>query len=116
MFFQHPIQRGISLSFSTSNNSLCLSEKDRSFEIEFLQTHNSYRKIHGAPPLTINRNLCSSSQKWAEHLLSIRTLMHSNGDYGENVYYAWSTATKKLTGWHVLSGPVLGVTSYSVTI
>ncbi|XP_056603219.1 uncharacterized protein glipr2 [Triplophysa dalaica] len=71
---------------------------DRSFEIEFLQTHNSYRKIHGAPPLTINRNLCGSSQKWAEHLLSIRTLMHSNGDHGENVYYAWSSATKKLTG------------------
>ncbi|XP_057184904.1 uncharacterized protein glipr2 isoform X2 [Triplophysa rosa] len=71
---------------------------DRSFEIEFQQTHNTYRKKHGAPPLTINGNLCSSSQKWAEHLLSIRTLMHSNGDHGENVYYAWSSATKKLTG------------------
>nr|XP_021327299.1 ancylostoma secreted protein isoform X1 [Danio rerio] len=71
---------------------------DSSFEAEFLQTHNAYRKHHGAPPLTININLSRSAQKWAEHLLSTRTLMHSNGDYGENVYYAYSSANKKLTG------------------
>uniref|UniRef100_A0A8C2D890 GLI pathogenesis-related 2 n=1 Tax=Cyprinus carpio TaxID=7962 RepID=A0A8C2D890_CYPCA len=67
------------------------------FEAEFLQTHNAYRKQHGALPLTINKKLCRSSQEWAEHLLSIRTLMHSNGEYGENVYYAWSSVNKKLT-------------------
>uniref|UniRef100_A0A673K4L6 GLI pathogenesis-related 2 n=1 Tax=Sinocyclocheilus rhinocerous TaxID=307959 RepID=A0A673K4L6_9TELE len=77
----------------TSNNSLCLSVADSSFEAKFLQTHNAYRKQHGAPPLTINKNLCRSSQEWAEYLLSIRTLMHSSGEYGENVYYAWSSAT-----------------------
>uniref|UniRef100_A0A671QZT4 GLI pathogenesis-related 2 n=1 Tax=Sinocyclocheilus anshuiensis TaxID=1608454 RepID=A0A671QZT4_9TELE len=69
-----------------------------SFEAEFLQTHNAYRKQHGAPPLTINKNLCRSSQEWAEYLLSISTLMHSSGEYGENVYYAWSSASKRLTG------------------
>uniref|UniRef100_A0A673KCY7 GLI pathogenesis-related 2 n=1 Tax=Sinocyclocheilus rhinocerous TaxID=307959 RepID=A0A673KCY7_9TELE len=82
----------------TSNNSLCLSVADSSFEAKFLQTHNAYRKQHGAPPLTINKNLCRSSQEWAEYLLSIRTLMHSSGEYGENVYYAWSSASKRLTG------------------
>ncbi|XP_056123432.1 uncharacterized protein glipr2 isoform X1 [Rhinichthys klamathensis goyatoka] len=71
---------------------------DSSFEAEFLQAHNAYRKHHGAPPLTVNKNLCRSSQEWAKHLLSIRTLKHSNGDHGENVYYAWSSANKKLTG------------------
>ncbi|XP_016130756.1 uncharacterized protein [Sinocyclocheilus grahami] len=74
------------------------SLKDSSFEAEFLETHNAYRKQHGAPPLTINKNLCRSSQEWAEYLLSIRTLMHSSGEYGENVYYAWSSASKTLTG------------------
>ncbi|XP_051513474.1 uncharacterized protein glipr2 isoform X2 [Myxocyprinus asiaticus] len=74
------------------------SSKDSSFENEFLQTHNAYRKNHGASPLNINKNLSRSAQEWAEHLLSIRTLKHSNGEYGENVYYAWSSATKKLTG------------------
>ncbi|XP_026104089.1 uncharacterized protein LOC113075622 isoform X1 [Carassius auratus] len=71
---------------------------DSSFEAEFLQTHNAYRRQHGAPPLTINKNLCRSSQEWAEHLLSIRKLVHSSGEYGENVYYSWSSAGKKLTG------------------
>ncbi len=86
------------MCFVTSNNSLCLSLADSSFEAEFLQTHNAYRKQHGAPPLTINKNLCRSSQAWAEHLLSIKTLKHSNKDYGENLYYAWSSSTVNLTG------------------
>uniref|UniRef100_A0A8C1S6W1 GLI pathogenesis-related 2 n=1 Tax=Cyprinus carpio TaxID=7962 RepID=A0A8C1S6W1_CYPCA len=65
--------------------------KSSSFEAEFLQTHNAYRRQHAAPPLTINKNLCRSAQAWAEHLLSIKTLKHSNKDYGENLYYAWSS-------------------------
>ncbi|XP_072528472.1 GLI pathogenesis-related 2 [Salminus brasiliensis] len=72
--------------------------KDTGFEREFLQTHNTYRNQHGAPPLTVNRNLCQSAQKWAEHMLSIKTLKHSNGDYGENLYYTWSSSPKTLTG------------------
>jgi len=75
---------------------LCVA--DSSFEAEFLQAHNAYRKHHGAPPLTVNKNLCRSAQEWAKHLLSIKTLKHSNGDHGENVYYVWSSANKKLTG------------------
>ncbi|KAL7838345.1 hypothetical protein AOLI_G00267490 [Acnodon oligacanthus] len=69
-----------------------------SFEREFLQTHNTYRKQHGATPLTINRDLCRSAQEWAEHLLSIKTLKHSKADYGENLYFSWSSSPKKLTG------------------
>lgn len=80
-----------------------LSVADSSFEAEFLQAHNAYRKHHGAPPLTINKNLCRSSQEWAKHLLSIRTLKHSDGEYGENVYYAWSSADKKLTGQSLIA-------------
>ncbi|XP_076868031.1 GLI pathogenesis-related 2 [Brachyhypopomus gauderio] len=71
---------------------------DKSFEAEFLQTHNTYRSQHGAPPLTMNQTLCRSAQSWAEHLLSIRTLKHSDGSYGENVYYSYSSVPKKLTG------------------
>ncbi|TRY83204.1 hypothetical protein DNTS_035115 [Danionella cerebrum] len=69
-----------------------------SFEAEFLQIHNVYRRQHGAPPLSINKGLCHSAQQWAEHLLSIKTLQHSNKGYGENLYYSWSSANKKLTG------------------
>uniref|UniRef100_A0A3B4D3X2 SCP domain-containing protein n=1 Tax=Pygocentrus nattereri TaxID=42514 RepID=A0A3B4D3X2_PYGNA len=69
-----------------------------SFEREFLQIHNTYRKQHGAPPLTINHDLCRSAQAWAENLLSIKTLKHSKADYGENLYYTWSSVPKTLTG------------------
>uniref|UniRef100_A0A3B1K5E8 SCP domain-containing protein n=1 Tax=Astyanax mexicanus TaxID=7994 RepID=A0A3B1K5E8_ASTMX len=65
-----------------------------SFEEEFLQTHNTYRKKHGAP-----RELCRSAQAWAEHLLSIKTLQHSSGGkFGENLFYTWSSGGKSLTG------------------
>uniref|UniRef100_A0A4W4G2J6 SCP domain-containing protein n=1 Tax=Electrophorus electricus TaxID=8005 RepID=A0A4W4G2J6_ELEEL len=74
------------------------SGADKSFEAEFLKMHNAYRSQHGAPPLTVNRTLCRSAQVWAEHLLSIKTLKHSDGSYGENLFYTFSSGPKKLTG------------------
>ncbi|XP_035247704.1 Golgi-associated plant pathogenesis-related protein 1-like [Anguilla anguilla] len=74
------------------------STKDSSFEKEFVETHNTYRRKHGAPPLTLSRDLCKSAQSWADHLLSVKKMEHSETDEGENIYYAWSSAPKKLTG------------------
>ncbi|KAJ8388814.1 hypothetical protein AAFF_G00130470 [Aldrovandia affinis] len=71
---------------------------DASFEKEFLDTHNEYRSKHQAPPLTLSRDLCDSAQSWADHLLSIKTLEHSDTKNGENLYYAWSSGPKNLTG------------------
>ncbi|KAB5565417.1 hypothetical protein PHYPO_G00241230 [Pangasianodon hypophthalmus] len=71
---------------------------DANFKAKFLAKHNEYRKKHGAPALTISKDLCSSAQAWADHLLSIKTLQHSNSNNGENLYYFQSTAPKKLTG------------------
>nr|XP_015222030.1 PREDICTED: uncharacterized protein LOC102697771 [Lepisosteus oculatus] len=72
--------------------------KQSGFDKEFLDAHNDYRKKHGAPPLTLSRELSKTAQAWADHLLSIKTLQHSETENGENVYYAWSSAPKKLTG------------------
>lgn len=71
---------------------------DSNLEREFLDAHNKYRRTHGAPPLTLSRDLCSSAQKWADHLLSIKTLQHSSTNHGENLYYSCSSAPKKLNG------------------
>ncbi|XP_062844359.1 GLI pathogenesis-related 2 [Trichomycterus rosablanca] len=71
---------------------------DSSFETEFLQAHNAYRKQHGAPSLSLNASLSRSAQAWAEKLLASRTLKHRNSGYGENLYYTYSSAPKKLTG------------------
>uniref|UniRef100_A0A669CEX2 GLI pathogenesis-related 2 n=1 Tax=Oreochromis niloticus TaxID=8128 RepID=A0A669CEX2_ORENI len=69
-----------------------------SFKKEFLDTHNAYRAQHGAPPLTFNTELNDAAQNWANQMLAKKKLGHSDTNDGENVYYAWSSETKTLTG------------------
>ncbi|XP_053551404.1 Golgi-associated plant pathogenesis-related protein 1-like [Bombina bombina] len=66
------------------------------FETDFLSMHNAYRKRHGSPPLQLSRELCNSAQRWANYLLSIRTMKHSKWGYGENIYYC--SGHKELKG------------------
>ncbi|MEE6504714.1 hypothetical protein FKM82_005310 [Ascaphus truei] len=68
------------------------------FEKDFLAAHNTYRKQHGVPPLQLSRELCRSAQKWADNLLSIRTLKHSGTEYGENLFYKYSSSARELAG------------------
>ncbi|XP_002667823.1 Golgi-associated plant pathogenesis-related protein 1 [Danio rerio] len=69
-----------------------------SFKQEFLQTHNQYRHQHQAPPLVYREDLCRAAQKWAEHMLSKKSLGHSETENGENVYYSFSSVKKTPTG------------------
>ncbi|XP_045898538.1 Golgi-associated plant pathogenesis-related protein 1-like isoform X2 [Micropterus dolomieu] len=71
---------------------------DASFQQKFLEAHNAYRAKHNTPPLTLSSELTASAQKWADHLLSIKTLQHSNTKDGENVFFKSSSATFKPTG------------------
>uniref|UniRef100_A0A4W5RB06 GLI pathogenesis-related 2 n=2 Tax=Hucho hucho TaxID=62062 RepID=A0A4W5RB06_9TELE len=71
---------------------------DCGFEKEFVDAHNDYRRKHGAPPLALSRDLCNSAQKWADHLLSIKSLKHSSTNHGENLYYAYSSTPTKPDG------------------
>ncbi|XP_031433414.1 uncharacterized protein glipr2 isoform X2 [Clupea harengus] len=90
--------RGSLPSRQTGRDHISSSLTDRAFEKEFLVAHNVYRQQHGASPLAMSRDLCRSAQKWAEHLLAIKKMQHSQADYGENLYYAWSSVPEKLTG------------------
>ncbi|KAK0136415.1 Golgi-associated plant pathogenesis-related protein 1 [Merluccius polli] len=71
---------------------------DESFKQEFLTTHNAHRQKHQSPPLSLSGDLNASAQRWADHLLSIRSMQHSNTDDGENIYSASSSAQINLTG------------------
>ncbi|KAL0176408.1 hypothetical protein M9458_028738, partial [Cirrhinus mrigala] len=53
-----------------------------------------YRKQHQAPELTYNDELCSAAQKWADHMLGIKSLGHSDTNDGENVFYSFSSVQK----------------------
>ncbi|XP_029468794.1 uncharacterized protein LOC115097266 isoform X2 [Rhinatrema bivittatum] len=72
------------------------------FEQEVLETHNTYRRQHGAPPLRLSRELCQASQKWASHLLSLRALQHSNTAHGENIWYKWNSSLRDISGKDVV--------------
>ncbi|KAF4105124.1 Golgi-associated plant pathogenesis-related protein 1 [Onychostoma macrolepis] len=71
---------------------------DDSFKQEFLEAHNQYRKQHQAPELTYSDELSSAAQKWADHMLSKKSLSHSDTEDGENVFYSFSSVKKTPKG------------------
>lgn len=48
---------------------------------------NKYRADHCAPNLILNTTLNSVAQAYAVELVRIGSLVHSENDYGENLYY-----------------------------
>ncbi|XP_051892721.1 LOW QUALITY PROTEIN: uncharacterized protein glipr2 [Pristis pectinata] len=71
------------------------------FIAELLKEHNSLRARHQSPPLQVNSELSVQAQKWADHLVNIKTLQHSDTNYGENLWYKWSSDKKLPTGREV---------------
>ncbi|XP_058492496.1 Golgi-associated plant pathogenesis-related protein 1-like isoform X2 [Solea solea] len=59
---------------------------DSGFQREFLDAHNTYRNLHGSPPLALSSELNTAAQRWAENLLSLGLLNHSDTSNGENLY------------------------------
>uniref|UniRef100_A0A3P9MK36 SCP domain-containing protein n=1 Tax=Oryzias latipes TaxID=8090 RepID=A0A3P9MK36_ORYLA len=76
--------------------SICFADEE--FQQEFLNAHNAYRALHGAPPLTYNKELCDEAQKWADTCLRTHTLGHSDTEEGENVFYKSGSPPVKVTG------------------
>uniref|UniRef100_A0A3P8WPS9 SCP domain-containing protein n=1 Tax=Cynoglossus semilaevis TaxID=244447 RepID=A0A3P8WPS9_CYNSE len=70
--------------------------KNVSFKREFLEAHNSYRKLHGAPPLALSSELNATAQKWADRLLALGLMNHSDTKDGENIYTVLKS--EQLTG------------------
>ncbi|XP_038638015.1 Golgi-associated plant pathogenesis-related protein 1-like [Scyliorhinus canicula] len=73
----------------------------KAFLAELLQEHNRLRALHQAQPLKFNSDLSTQAQKWAEHLIDINSLQHSDTNYGENLWYKWSSDAKLPTGTEV---------------
>ncbi|XP_066590206.1 uncharacterized protein [Prorops nasuta] len=64
-----------------------------------LETHNFYRTRHGVPPLRLSKQLCKTSQDWANILAARGRLEHrTNIDYGENLFCMWSSNPKTVVG------------------
>ena len=56
------------------------------FQKEALAQHNSLRAKHCTPPLALDDTLSQSAQSYAEKLVALGKMQHSEGDYGENLY------------------------------
>uniref|UniRef100_A0AC34RIY1 SCP domain-containing protein n=1 Tax=Panagrolaimus sp. JU765 TaxID=591449 RepID=A0AC34RIY1_9BILA len=63
-------------------------DEDDSFEQQFLQAHNEYRKKHGVPELTLNQELSEQAKNWAEKLATRQYMAYCelNG-IGENITF-----------------------------
>uniref|UniRef100_A0A8C5MHD7 SCP domain-containing protein n=1 Tax=Leptobrachium leishanense TaxID=445787 RepID=A0A8C5MHD7_9ANUR len=71
------------------------------FASEFLKANNAYRSRHGAKPLQLNARISQEAQKWAEHLLTLKTLKHSETSYGENIWAKSGGPSITVTGQEV---------------
>ncbi|KAM0280117.1 hypothetical protein ACHAO9_011382 [Fusarium lateritium] len=56
-----------------------------------LDLHNEARKEVGNEPLEWDDSLVSGAQEWADHIASLGSLTHSQGDDGENLYMGTSS-------------------------
>ncbi|KAH7233233.1 CAP domain-containing protein [Fusarium tricinctum] len=56
-----------------------------------LDLHNEARKEVGNDPLEWDDSLVSGAQEWADHIASLGSLTHSQGDDGENLYMGTSS-------------------------
>ncbi|CAF1567825.1 unnamed protein product, partial [Didymodactylos carnosus] len=62
-----------------------------SFRQEALNKHNEYRRQHDVPTMTLDSELNSIAQNYAEHLACSNKLEHSSTNLGEYLYTKMST-------------------------
>jgi uncharacterized protein YkwD len=82
---------------------MSLNDSQEKFANEALTAHNSYRKMHGADPLTLNPDLNLLAQSHAIQLAKAGSLIHSSNSYralklGENLAYMYDSRPRYYSG------------------
>jgi pathogenesis-related protein 1 len=70
-------------------------EKQEIDEQALLDRHNYYRKLVNVPPLVWSDDLATVAQEWANHLAKSCDLVHSDSEYGENIYWVSNSSTEE---------------------
>jgi uncharacterized protein YkwD len=77
----------------TNDNVNSISNSDfNTFCLQALECHNKYRKMHHAPPLKLNKEICTIAENYAKTLATkLKCLQHSENTYkgqelGENLF------------------------------
>ncbi|MBK9190753.1 MAG: hypothetical protein IPM77_04140 [Crocinitomicaceae bacterium] len=76
----------LSFRFDPVVNSLD-SENPTIDTTKIVERHNYYRQKVGAPDIHWSEELAAYAQAWADKLAKNCQLQHSNGEYGENIYW-----------------------------
>lgn len=69
------------------NFCLASASKPGNFKKDILESHNQYRRQHGAQPLQWSSKLASGAEQWAKQLAKQNKIQHGTGDFGENIAY-----------------------------
>ena len=64
-------------------------ETETDFVAGVLRQHNIKRTIHNVAPLKMDDTLTEFARSYANQLAEMDRMLHSNGPYGENLYYYW---------------------------
>lgn len=80
------------ISSTKVKSELPVSTKPTIDTTVFLAQHNYYREKVGSPDIHWNDSLASYAQEWADKLAKTCDMQHSDGPYGENIY--WSSSPK----------------------
>lgn len=63
------------------------ASKPKNLKKDILDSHNQYRRQHGAPPLKWSSKLASDAERWAKQLAKQNKIQHGTGEFGENIAY-----------------------------
>lgn len=81
---------------SSTLPSSSVLRKDKVRQDKMLERHNQYRGLLELPPLEWSDELAAYAQDWADHLAETGCgLMHSDGSYGENIYWTSGKASEE---------------------
>ncbi|EOA32695.1 hypothetical protein CARUB_v10015993mg [Capsella rubella] len=104
LFPGHPSASGTSISDMVNTAARVLNRARRArHSREFLHAHNIARESSGVPPLEWDKGLARFADKWAKQRKPVCNMMHSDGPYGENIFWyrrkkTWSLE-KVVTRW-----------------
>ena len=75
----------------------CKTNATAKHDKEFLDAHNKARLRSGLPPLSYNQTLAKFAKKYASFRANDCSLKHSNGPYGENLFWGGVDGVSKWT-------------------
>lgn len=94
-FPTQPTQTPTTVQTPTTGQPIKSNVKFTTDEQMGLDKHNEFRRVHGVPKMTLDKEMCEQAKEYAEVLAALGTLTHASPEerngQGENLYYSCSS-------------------------